>query len=95
MVKSKKASPKRRVTKSGVKRRGATKPKVRTVASEEDQDIFTVPLGELSLNQLIAAHVLNENSKIPRPVTFPVQLTDADVARIGAAVVALLRPPDE
>jgi hypothetical protein len=97
MVKGKKSGAKRRsVRKPGVKKIGAKKSVVRKVAaqSEEDVDVFTTPIGDLTLDQLIAAHVLNENSKPPH-VTFPVQLSDTDVARIGAAVVALLRPPED
>jgi hypothetical protein len=56
---------------------------------------FTVPLGTLSLNQLIAAGVLNEKSKKkPRGVQFPAYLSDEDITRIAVAVAAQITSDD-
>ena len=92
MAKGKKGSgQKRGGKKAGTKKSGAIKARGRKgkAVRKRQPDIFTVPLGSLTLAHLVNERKGNENSKTPPPPGVPGRLSDADVTRIAKAVVAL------
>ena len=91
MANTKKSAVKKPGAKAASARKAGVKtptPRKRVATSEGGgQDILNTPLSTLTLQQLFDAGLLNENSKFP--LKFPVQLSDADIARIADAVVTL------
>jgi hypothetical protein len=77
---------KKRVSKKrpATRKRHARAPKLMRSASSED--IFSKPLGQLTLGDLYLVGVLNERNKIQPSFAISVSLSDEDIARLAVAI---------